>query len=437
MTGRISDHDKTYRRAGHVSWCQDHLMLAWGGVVEHRYTKPKGPNRSPSCGNSFHDPSILITYDPMSQHWSQICTSGDVPPPTSAPSATLSSADNLLYVYGGMVLVEQLGYWMVETSNLLYTLDVEQRKWKQLQPVETNSKPPPAEKGVCWEYNGDIFMFGGYCDEVGRVNTSDQFQVTEDHHSGGAWTNHLIIYRPNQNKYIQPCTKGSPPSPRAASASCVIDDKVYIFGGRCKQRRLNDLHSLDLKTMTWTQMDEGSNPDPFAPPSPSHPSPRSIHTMVNIGSNRMAVYGGLGQLCAPLNDCWILDIQEDDHHWWELELDYDHGEVRCWHSAAVTQNQEMILHSGFTQEYYLTRMDLDDHPEDVLHLKFGPQSLSRLSLESVANMMENTQQFHDLEILPKNLYQAVMNRITFDGVQPNKNHPKDTEYSRSRLHDGI
>ena len=132
----------------------------------------------------------------------------------------------------------------------------------------------------------------------------------------------------------------------------------------------------------------------------------------------MAVYGGLGQLCAPLNDCWILHIHEDDHHWREMELEYDHGEVRCWHSAAVTQYQEMILHSGFTQEYYLTRMDLDDHPEDVLHLKFGPQSLSRLSLESVANMMENTQQYHDLEILPKNLYQGNRRRIFCTSKSP-------------------
>lgn len=413
-------------------------MISWGGVVEHRYSKPKGPNRSPSCGNSFHDPSILVTYDPMSQHWSQIQTSGDVPPHISAPSATLSSSNNLLYVYGGMNLVEQLGYWIIETSNSLYTLDVEQRQWTQLHPVKTKTKPPPAEKGVSWEYKGDIFLFGGYCEDELRVSRSDQFQVTEDHHSGGVWTNHLVIYNPKENKYIQPQTKGSPPCPRAGAASCVIGDNVYIFGGRCKQRRLNDLYSLDLQTMTWRQMDEGSDPDPFAPPSPSHPSPRSLHTMVNIGSNRLAVYGGLGQLCAPLNDCWILNLCQDDHYWRELELEYDHGEVRCWHSAAVTQYQEMILLSGFTQEYYLTRMDLDDHPEDVLHFKFGTQSLTRLALDSVVNIMNNTHQIHHLEILPKHLHNAVIHRIAFDGVvQPSRNPPKETEYSRSRLHDGI
>ena len=76
----------------------------------------------------------------------------------------------------------------------------------------------------------------------------------------------------------------------------------------------------------------------------------------------MAVYGGLGQLCAPLSDCWVLRVGEGGGgaeggvaDWAELELDYDHGEVRCWHTAAVTPELEMVIHSGLTQEYYLTR----------------------------------------------------------------------------------
>ena len=78
----------------------------------------------------------------------------------------------------------------------------------------------------------------------------------------------------------------------------------------------------------------------------------------------MAVYGGLGQLCAPLSDCWVLQVGGAEAgaegeggvaYWAELELDYDHGEVRCWHTAAVTPELEMVIHSGLTQEYYLTR----------------------------------------------------------------------------------
>ena len=110
--------------------------------------------------------------------------------------------------------------------------------------------------------------------------------------------------------------------------------------------------------------------------------PRSLHSLTYTGHGRLVVYGGLGQLSAPLNDCWVLEVETET--WREQELGYDHGEVRCWHSALLSTNQEVILHSGLTQEFYLTRTDLDDHCEDFLRLTFGTTtSLKKLALESV------------------------------------------------------
>ena len=53
-----------------------------------------------------------------------------------------------------------------------------------------------------------------------------------------------------------------------------------------------------------------------------------------------------------LQDLWLLETESPD--WEEVELAYDHGEVRCWH-AAVMLGGELLVHSGLTQEYYLTR----------------------------------------------------------------------------------
>ena len=360
-----------------------------------------------------------------------------VPLPTTAPIGVFSEATGTLYVYGGMVLVEELGYWMVETSSRLYALDVHRREWRLLSPG--GECPPPSEKGTGWEYEGDIWIFGGYSQSmVISRGSEDSYEVAEDHHSGGGWTNSLVRYSPKENRYHRPVTKGRPPCPRAGSASCVQGLKVFIFGGRCRQRRLNDLHCLDLETLTWSQLEAGTQPDPWAPASSLCPAPRSLHTMVT-GSQRLIVYGGLGQLCAPLNDCWVLEVSDDDDHTWrELELDYDHGEVRCWHTASVTRDQEMVIMSGLTQEYYLTRMDLDDHPEDVLHLNFGPQSLLRLTLEAVVSKLEISEHFHDLECLPRQLSEAVLCRIRdVEAVTASKYPSEDTQYSRSRLHAGL
>ena len=91
-----------------------------------------------------------------------------------------------------------------------------------------------------------------------------------------------------RNCYQYPSTRGCPPSPRCGSAACVVGHRVFLFGGRCKQRRLNDLHCLDLGSLAWTLLDPGTDPDPFAPPSASRPAPRSLHTMAYIGANRWA-----------------------------------------------------------------------------------------------------------------------------------------------------
>ena len=43
-----------------------------------------------------------------------------------------------------------------------------------------------------------------------------------------------------RNCYQYPSTRGCPPSPRCGSAACVVGHRVFLFGGRCKQRRLNE-----------------------------------------------------------------------------------------------------------------------------------------------------------------------------------------------------
>ena len=39
-----------------------------------------------------------------------------------------------------------------------------------------------------------------------------------------------------------------------------VEDKFYLFGGRTRNRRMNDLYSFDLKTRTWTKLWDGFHP---------------------------------------------------------------------------------------------------------------------------------------------------------------------------------
>ena len=46
-------------------------------------------------------------------------------------------------------------------------------------------------------------------------------------------------------------------------------------------------------------------------------------------------------LCCPLNDAWILtvDLEKGQIDWEQVDLSYDHGEVRCWHTS-------LCMHKG-------------------------------------------------------------------------------------------
>ena len=44
----------------------------------------------------------------------------------------------------------------------------------------------------------------------------------------------------------------------------LVEDKMFLFGGRTRDRRVNDLYCLNLKTLTWILIWEGYHPpDPL------------------------------------------------------------------------------------------------------------------------------------------------------------------------------
>ena len=332
----------------------------------------------------------------------------------------------------------EAGYYEYRTSDLLYSLHLPSRQWTELSPGGARP-PPPSEKGVAWHHGDSFYSFSGFCwdgERLERLRSQDGgWEMERDGHTGGGWHNALVCYHTQTNSYQWPTLAGNLPSPRAGAAVCVREHEVFIFGGRCRQRRLNDLYCINLLSGTCTTVDPGTSPDMFLAPSLTEPAPRSLHSLTWDGAGRLALYGGLGQLSAPLNDCWLLEL--DTFLWREQDLGYDHGEVRCWHSA-VLAHAELVILSGLTQEHYLTRLDLDDHCQDILRLKFGPTSLKKLSLESVIRYLTFKDESKIIEViqcLPSILKKSVLTRTckTYQSSETDT----ETDYSRSRLHSGI
>ena len=77
---------------------------------------------------------------------------------------------------------------------------------------------------------------------------------------------------------------GTWPSGPAGSAAA-----LYVFGGRSGSRLLNDVHRLDLRTLSWTQV-----PSLGTPPSPRH----FFASCATPDASALVVFGGLWQAVA-------------------------------------------------------------------------------------------------------------------------------------------
>jgi hypothetical protein len=98
---------------------------------------------------------------------------------------------------------------------------------------------------------------------------------------------------------------------------------------------------------------------------------------------------------------------------------------------------EILLHSGLTQEFYLNRLDLDNHPESILSFSFGVASLFRITFETIVKKMESFRR-EDLQNLPTTIQKMIEDRLEDDDAfDYNQNPPTDPPFERRILHAGI
>ncbi|CAN6347935.1 unnamed protein product [Urochloa humidicola] len=94
-------------------------------------------------------------------------------------------------------------------------------------------------------------------------------------------------------------TYGSPPSSRGGQSVTLVGDTLVVFGGEGQGRSLlNDLHILDLETMTWDEFEATGTP----------PSPRSEHAAACFAERYLLIFGG-GSHSTCFGDLHLLDTQ--------------------------------------------------------------------------------------------------------------------------------
>ncbi|XP_075700134.1 kelch domain-containing protein 1 isoform X2 [Rhinoderma darwinii] len=374
-------------RSGHCAAVDQHCLYVWGGYVTIEENEVYLP----------HDE--IWVYDTESGLWRMHLTDGDLPPSMSGSCGVCLNGK--LYIFGGY---DDKGY-----SNQLYYVDLRSGTgaftWQQVKHSE--GQPPTArDKLSCWAYKKQLIYFGGYgCRRHNELN--DCFDVHDASWEGQmfwGWNNDIHVFDTEKQAWIQPLVK---------------------------QTRMNDLHSLNLDTWTWSGGIQITGEKPHG---------RSWHTLTPVGDDQLFLFGGLSAESVPLSDGWIynlktnvwtqfkhlskdqprfLTLQSCPFAWPRhgrsivvtgdfLSLTKNSNSKRLWHTACPGKDNEVMVFGGSKDD--LLSIDTG-HCNDLLIFQTQPYPLLRLCLDSIG---KNALQLRNqLSCLPLKLLQQAKKRITF------------------------
>ncbi|KAL2891115.1 Tip elongation aberrant protein 1 [Ceratocystis lukuohia] len=252
-------------RVGHASLLVGNAFIVYGGDTK-------------IDENDVLDETLYL-LNTSTRQWSRAL------PPTPRPSGryghTLNILGSKIYIFGGQVE----GFFM----NDLCAFDLNQlqsptNKWEVLiSNTELSSTPStmpsPRTNHTVVTFNDKLYLFGGT--------------------NGYEWFNDVWCYDPTTNKWSQLDCIGYIPVSREGHAAALVDDVMYIFGGRTEEGTdLGDLAAFRITTKRWYT---------FQNMGPS-PSPRSGHSMTSVGKSIVIVGGEPSSTTNPINDLGLVYV---------------------------------------------------------------------------------------------------------------------------------
>ncbi|KAJ7345328.1 hypothetical protein JRQ81_001278 [Phrynocephalus forsythii] len=310
-------------------------------------------------------------------------TSGDVPPSMSGSCAVC--LDRVLYLFGG--------HHARGNTNKFYMLNSrmndEALQWVK---VECQGVPPSSkDKLGVWAYKNKLVFFGGYgyYPEGEQIGTFE-FDETSFWNSGlpRGWNDHVHVLDTETFTWSQPVTTVT------AHACATVANRGYVFGGRYRESRMNDLYYLDLDSWEWHEIiTQGLCP-----------VGRSWHSLTPVSSDHLFLFGGFTTDKQPLSDAWIYCISKNE--WIQFEHNYTE-KPRLWHTACASEEGEVIVFGGCANN--LLAHQKAEHSNEILVFSLQPKSLVRLCLEAIMSFKELlASSWH---CLPKHLLQSLNQRF--------------------------
>ncbi|KAI1505018.1 hypothetical protein F5X99DRAFT_334309 [Biscogniauxia marginata] len=244
----------------------------------------------------------LYLLNTSTRQWSRALPAG--PRPSGRYGHSLNIIGSKIYIFGGQVE----GYFMNDLAAFdLNQLQMPNNRWEVLiensEVGATQGKVPPARTNHSIVTYGDkMFLFGGT--------------------NGFQWFNDVWCYDPAINKWAQLDCIGYIPVPREGHAAALVDDVMYVFGGRTEEGAdLGDLAAFRISSRRWYT---------FQNMGPS-PSPRSGHSMTAVGKSIVVVGGEPSSATSQVNDLSLVYV-------------LDTAKIRYPNDAQIQSSSQKVPH---------------------------------------------------------------------------------------------
>ncbi|XP_010138259.1 PREDICTED: F-box only protein 42, partial [Buceros rhinoceros silvestris] len=187
------------------------------------------------------------------------------------------------------------------------------------------SYPSPKAGATLVVYKDLLVLFGGW-------TRPSPYPL----HQPERFFDEIHTYSPSKNWWNCIVTTHGPP-PMAGHSSCVIEDKMIVFGGSLGSRQMsNDVWVLDLEQWAW------SKPNISGP----SPHPRGGQSQIVIDNETILILGGCGGPNALFKDAWLLHMQVNPWTWQPLKVENeDHGAPELWCHPACRVGQCVVVFS--------------------------------------------------------------------------------------------
>ncbi|XP_078380393.1 multiple epidermal growth factor-like domains protein 8 isoform X1 [Oculina patagonica] len=315
---------------GHCNYSQGHCVCNHGFIGE-------------SC-------SLSTLTDFKSNNWFTISSTSFIFSPRIAHSVVYIKKSDTLLAFGG--------YSLNTVFDNLLQFDFTTSLWSELHAG--SPKPVGRFSHSAGLYLDSMVLFGGEL-------------------QNGSLNNDLWLYNITQNKWTELAVNDvTKPPPLAEHTATIVDDKLYIFGGRTMSDPFSSaMYSYSLSSQTgWTKILYNRGNELHL---------RMLgHTTVYYADLRsLIVFGGFVPNRASLSDRSnrLLAFHLDLHVWSELSVAGDIPSGRSFHSAVLVGDY-MVIYGGNVHQHYGEEIC---HENKLLfyHLKchkwISPQTFNALS----------------------------------------------------------